>query len=137
MRVEGIVGTPRFVNPVLATSRADRDVSALVYGGLMRLDENGSLVPYLAKSVDISNDGTIYDVTLRSDITFHDGTPITADDVAFTFNLIKDIDVKSPLESNFLGVEVQKRGDYELYFCLLYTSPSPRDRTRSRMPSSA
>ena len=27
--------------------------------------------------------------------------------------------------------------EYELYFCLLYTSPSPRDRTRSRMPSSA
>ena len=113
--VEGIVGTPRFVNPVLANSRADRDVSALVYGGLMRPDQTGSLAPYLAKSVNISNDGTIYDVVLRSDITFHDGTPITADDVVFTFNLIKD---KSPFKLNFEGATVEKRGDYELYFIL-------------------
>ena len=122
--VEGIVGTPRFVNPVLATSRADRDISALVYGGLMRLDKTGSLAPYLAKSVDISNDGTIYDIVLKSNITFHDGTPITADDVVFTFNLIKDSIVKSPLESNFRGVTVEKRGDYELYF-VLETAFSP------------
>ena len=54
---EGIVGTPRFINPVLSLTRADRDVTALVYSGLMRLSPQGEIVPHLAEEVAVSEDG--------------------------------------------------------------------------------
>ena len=44
---DGIVGTPRFVNPVLAINRADHDMVALIYSGLKKLDEQGNLVERL------------------------------------------------------------------------------------------
>ena len=49
---EGIVGSPRFVNPVLATSDADLDVASLIYSGLMRKNPNGEVIPDLAEKVD-------------------------------------------------------------------------------------
>ena len=115
---EGIVGTPRFINPVLAVTRADRDLTTLVYDGLMRLGNDGSLAPNIAESVTISEDGLIYNVTLKQGIYFHDNTTLTADDVLFTVNRIKDPLLSSPLRANFDGVTVEKIGDYELNFIL-------------------
>lgn len=115
---EGIIGSPRFVNPVLAITRADQDMVALVFDGLMTINEEGELVPELADSLTVSSDATVYNVVLRQDITFHDGTPLTADDVLFTIDLIKDPNLKSPLQGNFDGVLVEKLGDYELNFVL-------------------
>lgn len=102
---EGIVGTPRFINPVLAISDADRDVTELVHGGLMR-DIGGTLVPYLAESYELSEDRRTYTFTLREDAVFHDGTPVTAEDVAFTIGLVVEPGVKSPKRANWEGVEV-------------------------------
>ncbi|HEU4677381.1 MAG TPA: peptide ABC transporter substrate-binding protein [Candidatus Paceibacterota bacterium] len=115
---EGIVGTPRFANPVLAVTRADRDLSALVYDGLMRLGEDGTLVPNIAKSVTVSDDGLTYNVVLRDDVKFHDGQPLTAKDVAFTVGRIEDPLLSSPLRANFDGVSVEVLGDYELNFVI-------------------
>lgn len=105
---EGIVGTPRFINPVLASSDADKDLVSLVYGGLMRKDKNGNLIPDLAEKVDISKDGLTYTFTLKDEIFFHDNTPVTADDVLFTISKIKDEVLKSPLKANWDGVSVEK-----------------------------
>ncbi len=116
--IEGIVGTPRFVNPVLAINQADKDITTLVYSGLLRLDETGVARPYLAESMTVSNDGMIYNLNLKPGITFHDGMPITADDVLFTVNLIKDQNVQSPLRLNFDGVSVEKISERELNFVL-------------------
>ena len=101
---EGIVGTPRFVNPVLALTRADQDMTALVYSGLMKLDADGRLVPDLAESISVSPDGTTYTVTLRSDATFHDGTPVTVDDILLTIALAQNDELKSPLRADWSGV---------------------------------
>ncbi len=116
--VEGIVGTPRFVNPVLAITRADRDMVALIYSGLMKLDENGTLVPDLAESITRSEDGRTYNIKLRKNVTFHNGEPFTARDVAYTIALIQDPDLKSPLRGNWEGVVVEELGDYELNIVL-------------------
>ncbi|MEX0917740.1 MAG: peptide ABC transporter substrate-binding protein [Candidatus Paceibacterota bacterium] len=116
--VEGIVGTPRFVNPVLALTRTDNDLTVLIYSGLMKLDADGALTPDLAESVTVSEDGLVYNVVLRSDIQFHDGSPIRADDVAFTIELIQNPDLKSPLRGNWNGVRVEVLGDRELNFVL-------------------
>lgn len=115
---EGVIGTPRFVNPTLAATRADQDVTALIYSGLMRIDPSGTLVNDIAESITTSEDGQTYNVIVRKDITFHDGTPLTARDVAYTIRLIQDPDLKSPLRGNWNNVTVEEIGEYELNIVL-------------------
>ncbi len=87
---EAAVGRPRWVNPILATSQADRDLASLVYSGLTRIDEYGQPIPDLAESWEVSRDGLTYTFHLRSGIAWHDGAPFSADDVAFTMSLLRD-----------------------------------------------
>ena len=115
---EGIIGTPRFVNPVLAVTRADRDLTALIYDGLMRLGKDGTLVPNIAESVTISEDGLTYNVVLKQNVYFHDGTKLTAADVAFTALRMQDPVIGSPLRANFADIAIEEVGEYELNFVL-------------------
>ncbi len=115
---EGIVGTPRFINPLLAVTAADRDLAALVYAGIMTINTNGELVPDLAESVTISEDGRVYTVVLRDHITFHDGEPLTTDDVIFTVTRAQDPSLKSPLRASWEGVSTERLSDYEMNFVL-------------------
>ena len=111
---EGIVGIPRFINPALAITRADQDTVALVYSGLMKIDVDGTLVPDIAESVTLSEDGKNYTIVVRKDRTFHDGTPLTARDVVYTYTLVQDSDLKSPLRGNWSDVTITEVGEYEL-----------------------
>lgn len=89
--VEGVVGTPQYINPLLCdASSADRDLCSLVFSGLTRYDENGEIVPDSAATWSISDDGITYTFQLRPDAKWDDGTPVTADDVVFTTDLLKD-----------------------------------------------
>lgn len=115
---EGIVGSPRFINPVLAISDADRDLSTLIYSGLLKAAPEGGYVADLAAAYDISPDGKIYTVTLRDDITFHNGLPVTADDVLFTIAQTQNATLKSPRRANWDGVIVEKTDDYTVRFTL-------------------
>ncbi len=116
--VEGVIGTPRFINPVTATSDADRDMVALVYSGLLSFDENGTPIPNLAQSYTVSEDGRTYSFTLRENATFHDGTPVTIDDVEFTIQKIQDPAIKSPRRAAWDGVTIEKKGEREISFIL-------------------
>jgi peptide/nickel transport system substrate-binding protein len=116
--VEGIIGSPRFINPLLATSDADRDLTALVYSGLLKAIPEGYLVPDLAQSYSISSDGLTYDFILRENIFFHDGTPITADDIIFTIEKARDSAIKSPKRASWDGVSAQKINGEEVRFTL-------------------
>lgn len=115
---EGVVGAPRFINPLLAISDTDRDLSALVYSGLLRAFPDGTLVPDLAEEYEISEDGKTYTVTLREDAQFHDGVPVTADDVIFTIKRAQDSILRSPRRANWEGVTVEKISDREVAFTL-------------------
>ena len=115
---EGIVGSPRFVNPVLAYSQVDNDLVSIIYSGLMRKNTEGSLIPDLAEKYDISKDGLTYTFTLKDKISFQDGKPITADDVVFTINKIKDPVTKSPKKVNWDGVSVEKLDEKTIKFTL-------------------
>lgn len=103
---EGIIGTPRFINPVLAISDADRDLSALIYSGLLRALPQGGYEPDLAQSYTISPDGRTYTFVLKQNITFHDGTKVTSADVVYTVQKAQDGALKSPLRANWDGVQV-------------------------------
>ncbi len=116
--VEGIVGTPRFVNPVLAITRADQDMVELVFGGLLKLSSDGTLVPDAAESIVRSEDGRSYDVTLKRGVTFHNGSELTARDFAFTISLIQNPELKSPLHSNWDKVTVEVIDDHRLTITL-------------------
>lgn len=109
--IEGVVGLPHFINPVLSLSDADRDLTALVYSGLLRATADGTLVPDVAQSYTISPDGLTYTFTLKSELTFHDKSPITSDDVVFTIEKAQDPAIKSPKRPNWEGVTVQKIDD--------------------------
>ncbi len=115
---EGIVGTPRFVNPVLAFSDADRDLTALVYSGLMRKTENGTVIPDLAESYTISDDGLVYTFVIRNNATFHDGKKVTADDVLLTISRIQDPLLKSPKRISWEGITARVVDERTISFTL-------------------
>jgi peptide/nickel transport system substrate-binding protein len=117
--VEASVGTPRFVNPVLvATNDADLDLIRLVFSGLMRTDSRGQLVPDLAESYEISDDGKTYTFRLRDDVLWHDGTAFLAQDVLFTFNAIKSEAWRSPLRTRFKNVQLSASDTQTVSFTL-------------------
>ena len=116
--VEGVIGFPRFVNPLLASSEADRDLVALVYSGLMKATTEGLFIPDIASSYTLSENGLEYTFTIKDDVFFHDGTPVTSDDVIFTINKTKDSSIKSPKRANWEGVSVEKINDKQVVFIL-------------------
>lgn len=115
---EGLTGSPRFINPILAISDTDKDISTLIYSGLLKTKINGDFEPDLASSYEITEGGTVYNFILKDDIYFHDGKEITADDIIFTINKIMDPIIKSPKRANFEGVLVEKTSNKEIRFIL-------------------
>lgn len=123
--IEGLVGAPQFINPLLSqTNDVDADISSLIFSGLFRYDENLNTVPDLAEKHVVSEDGLIYTVTLRDNLRWHDGTGLTADDVVFTFSSAQDPEFHSPLYLSLLGIQITKTGEREITFRL----PEPHDR---------
>lgn len=104
---EGAVGPARFLNPVIAMSQADSDLSTLIYSGLMRATAEEGVIADLAESYSISEDGTTYTFKIRPTARFHDGRALTSADVAFTVAAAKNPAIKSPLRADWEGVVVE------------------------------
>lgn len=115
---EGVVGVSTLVNPVNSFSYADKDLTALIYSGLMRKDTDGSFIPDIAESYSVTPDGLNYTFIIKQDLKFHNGKKITADDIVFTIEKIKDPAVKSPRKSEWDGISVEKIDDYKVSFTL-------------------
>src|SRR3989344_5840858 len=115
---EGVVGNPRFINPVLAISEADKNLTALIYSGLVRITPEGEIENDLAEEVSISDNHLTYTVRLHPDAHFHDGTLMTADDVIFTIQKITDPVIKSPRRGNWDGVTLTKVDENTVSFNL-------------------
>lgn len=91
--VEALTALPHQLNPLLSDPSRDpaaADVQALVFEGLMRIEETGLPAPALAETwPDISADGRVYTFTLRTDVAWQDGVPLTIDDVLFTLRAVQ------------------------------------------------
>jgi peptide/nickel transport system substrate-binding protein len=134
--VEGVVGSARFINPLLALSEPDEDLTALVYSGLMRAAPDGSLIPDLASSYTISSDGTVYTFTLRPLATFHNGSPVTAADVLFTVQKAQSPDIKSRRRADWEGVSVSSPDAHTVVFTLAHAyAPFLENTTLGILPS--
>lgn len=115
---EGIIGAPRFINPVLAQSQSDKDMTKLIFSPLLRIDKEGKVTYILADHIDVSSDAKSYTVELKAGRYFHDKEAITADDLIFTINKIQDPLIKSPLLGRWQGVSVKKLDDMTVQFNL-------------------
>lgn len=118
--VEGVVGTPQYLNPLLATSDADRAIAGLLFEGLSQLQPDGSILPALAEGWETSPDGTVYTCTLRSEARWHDGEPVTTADVLLTLEIIRSPDFPDPYQIADLWsrVTVEALDDRRLRFTL-------------------
>ena len=118
---EGLIGTFLRFNPLLDFSNPpDRDVDRLIFSSLVRYDDRGLPQGDLAESWGISQDGKIYNFSMRTDAMWHDGTPVTSQDVVFTINLLRDPDMPVPddLRNLWKKVEVETFDEHTIQFRL-------------------
>lgn len=88
--IVGLTDPSGAFTPYFHQSGYDGNVSSLLYASLVNVDDQGLPVPELAESWDVSGDGLTYTFHLRKDLKFSDGSPLTADDVAFTWTILHD-----------------------------------------------
>jgi peptide/nickel transport system substrate-binding protein len=89
--IEGVAGAPQYINPLLCQLHdEDRDLCSLTFAGLTRFNESGEVVPDIASTWSISDDGITYTFKLRQDARWDDGRPVSADDVMFTARMLQD-----------------------------------------------
>jgi peptide/nickel transport system substrate-binding protein len=118
---EGLVGSLSRLNPLLdQNNSADRDINRLLFASLVTFDARGLPLPGLADSWGVSQDGTIYNFSLRSNAVWHDGIPVSVDDIIFTLDLIKSDSSQFPADVRQMWklVEIKKLNDKTVQFIL-------------------
>ncbi len=115
---EGTLGAINTLNPLFASSSIETSFADLVFSSLYKYDKSGSLKKDLVEDLNISDDHKTYVVVLKSDVYWHDGEKLTAEDVLYTIGLIKNPAVGSPLRVNWLDVSVKAVGDRQIVFTL-------------------
>ncbi|WKZ47846.1 MAG: peptide ABC transporter substrate-binding protein [Anaerolineales bacterium] len=118
---EALVGSLGRLNPLLDwNNSADRDVDRLLFSGLVKFDERGLPRADLAEAWGVATDGTIYNFSLRPNAVWHDGTPVTADDVIFTIERMQSDGSLIPQDVKDLWakITVEKLNDKNLKFTL-------------------
>jgi len=101
--VRNLGSDPQTLNPVTASEMNSSYVNNLIFDPLLDVDKDANYIPRVAKSWDISKDNKVITFHLRDDVKFHDGVPLTSEDVKYTYDKI--MDPKSLAEN--------KRGDFE------------------------
>jgi peptide/nickel transport system substrate-binding protein len=115
---EGIVGRPTSLNPLTATTQADRDIVALVFSGLTRLGPEATIVPGLAERWSVNESGSSYTFSIRPDALWQDGQPVTSDDVVFTIQTLHDPEYVGPTAASWAEVSVSAIDERTVQFDL-------------------
>jgi ABC-type transport system substrate-binding protein len=119
---EGVLGQPQFINPLYAPlSDIDKDLTELIFSSLMTYDNNANIVPDLINEYSVEDNGKTISFSIKENVKWHDGEPLTIDDVIFTIDLVQDPEYLSPLRTNWQGVEIEKISDYKALFKLKQT----------------
>ncbi len=104
---EGVVGTPTSITPVTMRSRADRVLVGLVFSGLVRLGPGSTYQPDLAESWTTDETGSAWTFTIRADAVWHDGIPVTAEDVVYTVGALQSPDAAGAAAGAWADVTVE------------------------------
>lgn len=115
---EALLREPRTINPIYASQDTDRDLSRLIFSKILFYNHKGGLETDLAEKYELGPDNKTYTITLRPKIQWHDGKPLTADDVVFTIRAIQNPNYKSVLRANWAGVNVEKIDNRTVRFIL-------------------
>ena len=94
---------PPTLDPHLTTDATSAQIIVEVFGGLVTIDKDLNVTPDLAESWDISNDGRVYTFRIRPDAVFHDGKPVTAEDVRWSLERATDPLTEAPNVDQYLG----------------------------------
>lgn len=106
---EGVWGQPTFVNPILVNGNdADRDLVKILFKS----------VADLAETVKSNDNGKVWTLRLKEGMSWHDGGPVTSDDIIFTIQTIQNPDSHSPLYSVWQGVTAQRVSEREIKLAL-------------------
>lgn len=106
---EAVVGRALRIDPLAApANQAEADLTALIFGGLMRLRADGSPEPHLAERWEVTDDQLTYTFHLRPNVTWHDGAAFDADDVAYTIARVQSEGFTGApsLQAQWAGVQV-------------------------------
>jgi len=118
---EALVGEFQRLNPFLDRfNQPDQDIDRLLFSGLVKFDNSGMAQPDLAETWGISQDGSLYNFTLRPGIFWHDGQPITTSDIAFTVELLKSENalIPSDLREFWSEITLNILTDNQIQFAL-------------------
>jgi peptide/nickel transport system substrate-binding protein len=115
---EAVLGPINTLNPLYASTPAELSAGKLLFSSLYTYDDTGSLSDDLARSLEMTEDGKEYVVTLRDDARWSDDTRLTAQDVVFTVGLMKSAEVRSVMYGDWSDVNVQAMDDRTVKFTL-------------------
>lgn len=115
---EADLGPIDTLNPLYAKSDAELAASRLMFSSLYNYDSTGHLTADLATGMTLDPTGMVYTVTIRPNATWSDGAKVTADDVVFTINLIKNPVVRSPLAASWQDVTAKALNSTTIQFTL-------------------
>ena len=116
---EIVVGHPSSINPLTPRTQADQDLVALLFRGLVRAGQDGTILPDLAMAWSISADGRTYTFHLSPDAFWEDGQTVTSADVVFTIGLLQDPAYDGPYGSSWQGIHVAADGAYTVKFTMV------------------
>lgn len=106
---EALVGSLQRLNPLLDDrNSADRDINSLIFSGLVKFDSRGIAQLDLAESIGVSQDGLLYNITLKPELSWHDGEELTTRDILFTIEQIRNAQgfIKNDVRNLWKSVEV-------------------------------
>lgn len=119
---EATLGKVNSMNPLYANTNSEKALARLLFANLMSPDTTGHMKGELAKQVKrVDDDSSKWRLTLRDNIFWSDGEPITADDLLYTIDLLNDKRAKTTVAVNFESIKIEKIDDKTVEFSL----PSP------------
>jgi peptide/nickel transport system substrate-binding protein len=112
------------LDPAFISSDSEVLVANHIYDYLVDIDPQSNVIPRLATDWDVSDDGLTYTFTLAEGATWHDGDPLKAEDIVWTFERLRDPDVGSGAADVYTEIaDIQATGDLEVTFTLSETNP--------------
>lgn len=117
------IGEPSNLIPILATDSASHEIASFLYISPLKYNENLEIVPFAAKNYEILDNGKHLKFELRDDLLWEDGTPLTADDVTFTYQLIVNPSTPTAYAADFQSIkEYKQTGKYtfEVFYDEVY-----------------